>query len=298
MTFLRDTVLRLLLLCIAFGLPLLPVILLTGKAPPITLDPAVLDDWSPIDAPGPSTSLLARGITWLVGAGTDEVPDWFSPDDQATLVQARLAFENDRLRQALGHLLVLSERIEEQGKSMSDFLPVVMPDLVTWVVANYFAPVLLGTILVVIVLLIFGPWLMRRFFDFIKLFLTMIVGLAGIIAAVALCLTIAQEKSLVFALVEYLVAVASILALGNFFVFWKERTRTRAARGDAVAAGEDRLEPRMELVARRDPPAGTEAATPKPTLRAVRTESPASDSESTIADRPVRPLTAVAGSNA
>ncbi len=257
----RETLLRLGLILAAIAVPLIALSVSKGP-PPITLDTTELDRWSPITEPGPSANFLAGGLTLLAGVG-EGVPDWFDVKDQDQLAEAKGLLERNRLQESLGVLLQLSGRLEERGKTLNDFLPVVMPDLASWMIANYFAPVLLGTLLVALVLLVFGPWLVRRFYEFLKLISTMVIGLVAIAFTASLCFALAKEKALVFFLIEYLVLVAGILAVGNLVIFWTERQAARAARGASGRDGvEMRREPAIALSARRDEPAPESAAMP------------------------------------
>lgn len=260
----RDTLLRLLILGFAIGLPLGGAIMMYGPPPELSIEG--LDQWSPISKPGPSTALLSQGVTAIV-VGDGERPDWLSPDQLEMLAKANAALQSDRLKEALGHMLTLSAQLEDQGQTLDDILPVVMPDLATWMVANYFAPVLLGILLVALIILIFGPWLVRRFYDFLKLITTLVIGLIGIGFAVSLCFAIAQQKSLVFGLIEYLVVVATLLSVGNLIMFWNDRRRGRVP---GQGPDDDRRTPTIPLTASREEPLGRFDQAPRPAMRAVR----------------------------
>jgi len=242
----EDFILRALVLVLALALPLLAASIFVG-APPPSLNVHDLDQWSPVRSPGPSTEVLAQGLTYLAGVGEGEYPEWFTEEDQALLAQAKTALDNNKLQQAMGHLMVLSGNLEERGKTLNDFIPIVAPDLSSWIVANYFAPIILGTLFVCLTLLIFGPWLIKRFYDFLKLLITLLISLVAIAFAASLCFAIASEKALVFALIEYLTLVALLLCIGNLIVHWIQKMRTkrqRLARERAIIAAartQDRL---------------------------------------------------------
>ncbi|MBI1207905.1 MAG: hypothetical protein GC191_11535 [Azospirillum sp.] len=254
MSRLRLFGLRLIVVLVAAGLPLAGLVAVKG-GPPATLDVASLDAWSPLRSAGPSTRLLARGLTNLAGVGADVEPQWFTADDRRFLDDAETAIRNNKLKEALGQLMVLSSRLEDRGKTLDDFLPLVMPDLATWMIANYFAPVLLGSLLVMLALLIFGPWLIRRFYDFLKLLMTLVLGIGAVAVAATLCFALAGQKALVFVLIEYLAAVAVLLTLGNLMLYAAQRRR---ARSEARAAGSGSA----ELPGRPASAVGTAAALP------------------------------------
>lgn len=245
----------------ALGAPLLGAFLFAGPPSALTVD--ALDSWSPIRTPGPSTSLLAQGITALAGIDEGSIPEWFDAENQALLRKASNALEADKLKEALGHVFTLSAQLEDKGKTLNDFLPLVMPELSSWIVANYFGPVLLGTLIVALILLIFGPWLVKRFYDFLKLISTLVLGMIGIAFAASLCFAIAKQKALVFGLIEYLVVAAALLSAGNLILLWNDRRRRKAIAKplqQAIAAGKDKDKdkdakrpPVVALVAKRDP---------------------------------------------
>lgn len=294
----EDFVMRALVLVLALALPLLAASIMVG-APPPSLNVTDLDQWSPVRAPGPSTELLAQGLTYLAGVGEGEYPDWFTPDDQTLLDQAKTALDNNKLQQAMGHLMVLSGNLEERGKTLNDFLPIVAPDLSSWIVANYFAPIILGTLFVCLTLLVFGPWLVKRFYDFLKLLITLMISLVAIGFAASVCFAIASEKALVFALIEYLTLVALLLCVGNLVVHWVQKARTkrqRAARERAIIAAarsQDRLyqrpDPALQLRAAKGAAkggggdAGTAAAADAAAATGIEAD-----------DRPSTPVSAVA----
>jgi hypothetical protein len=251
---LREVALRIVVLCLALLAPLGVATLLTGTPPPTSMNVTELDQWSPVRDPGPTTSLLARGLT-IAGVGETRYPDWFKAEDAKLLGDAKAELERNKLQAAMGHLMVLSSRIEDQGKTLSDFLPIVVPDLASWIIANYFAPILLGTLFVALTLLVFGPWLARRFYDFLKLLTTLILALIGIGFAASLCFAIASQKALVFSLIEYLAMVAVLLSVGNLAVSWNQRRyaarlagRHRFRRRGAVVASEEPNGPRLRIV--------------------------------------------------
>jgi|GEM_PF-6596468 len=245
----RELVLRGFVLGLALLLPLGLAIVFTGP-PPASLELTALDQWSPVREPGPTTAMLAQGLT-LAGVGKVHYPAWFAGEEQKLLHAARGELERNKLQAAMGHLLVLSSKIEDQGRTLSDFLPIVVPDLAAWIIANYFAPILLGTLLVALTLLIFGPWLAKRFYDFLRLLTTLILALIGIGLAASLCFTIASQKALVFALIEYLAMVAVLLSVGNLAVslnlrrrarrFGRARHRARIGAGEAIPAPSVRI---------------------------------------------------------
>jgi len=213
--------LRFLILLIALALPLAAVVLWAGK--PAKYDIATLDGWAPIKDPGPSTKALATGVTKLAGPARTQPPEWFTAEDQDLLAKAVAALRADKLQAGLGHLMVLSSHMDERGKTLKDFLPLVAPDITAWLVATYFAPLLLGTLLVVFVFLIFMPWLVRRLLDAFKVLIGILVCAAAIAGAIAICLSLSSQHALVFTLIEYLVVVVTLTVLGNLILLWRLR---------------------------------------------------------------------------
>ena len=114
----RRLLLRLVTLILAAGLPLAAAVALWGP-PPVSLDPAALNAWAPLKQAGPSAETLAGGVTWLAGAGHQPAPEWFGTEDQAILAKAETALRSNRLQEGLGHLMVLSSRLEERGKTLA-----------------------------------------------------------------------------------------------------------------------------------------------------------------------------------
>jgi len=210
--------LRVLILLAAVAVPAAGLVFWAGK--PATFDVATLDAWAPVKDPGPSTRALAQGVTRLAGPARTAPPDWFTAEDQDLLAKAEADLHADKLQASLGHLMVLSSHLDERGKTLKDFLPLVAPDIASWLVASYFAPLLLGTLLVVFVFLIFLPWLVRRLVDALKVLAGVAIGAGVIAAAVLVSLSIAGQKALVFTAIEYLVAVVVITVLGNVIVLW------------------------------------------------------------------------------
>ena len=119
--------------------------------------PCRLNAWSPVQRAGPSAYLLARALTAAAGLRSTPPPDWFTAEDRQMLTATEAALAADKLQEAAGHLAILSSRLEERGKKTADVLPIVMPDLATYVVAAYFAPVLLGLLGLVLLLLLLTP---------------------------------------------------------------------------------------------------------------------------------------------
>lgn len=214
-------IMRWLVVFLALSLPLLGVYLVVG--PPATLDPEVLEQWSPLRQPGPTASLMASAITSLAGFGRQaEVPPWFDADVQALVDNAKQALRDSNFKQATGHLLLLSDRLEDHGVQFEDFLAIILPDilpeLVAWLLAHYFAPVLLGLLMVVVVTFVLGPWLIRQLYLLLKALLMLTIAIVGAILIVSLAFTLASHQSLIFALIEYLAAVACLLILGHLIL--------------------------------------------------------------------------------
>jgi hypothetical protein len=159
--------LRLTVILVALLLPLAAATIGTGSLPR-SLSADDLNAWSPVQRAGPSAYLLARVLTAAAGLRSTPPPDWFTAEDRQMLDATEAALAADKLQEAAGHLAILSSRLEERGKKTADVLPIVMPDLATYVVAAYFAPVLLGLLGLVLLLLLLTPWLIRRLYDLIK----------------------------------------------------------------------------------------------------------------------------------
>ncbi|CAK0762091.1 membrane hypothetical protein [Azospirillaceae bacterium] len=232
MSRLRFAILRLIVLFIALSFPLALAVAISGSTP-ASLRIADLEAWSPIRSAGPATNTLARGISTLAVGSADKAsaPDWFNAEDQGLLSEAKAALQRGRLRESLGYLMILSGRLEERQKTLDDFLPIVMPDLTSWIVANYFASALLGALLVILVGLICLPWLIRRLYDFIKLLSSVAIGGATVVGAATLCLALAGQRTLVFAMIEYLSFAGALLFVGNTLLYVaNHRARIRNAR--------------------------------------------------------------------
>lgn len=219
--------LRVLILLVALALPAAGLVVWAGK--PATFDVAALDAWAPIKDPGPSTRVLAQGVTRLAGPARAQPPDWFTAEDQDLLAKAEAALHADKLQAGLGHLMVLSSHLDERGKTLKDFLPLVAPDIAAWLVATYFAPLLLGTLLVVFAFLIFLPWLVRRLMDALRMLGAVAIGVGVITAAVVISLSITGERALVFTAIEYLMTVVALTLLGNLIVLLGARRKPKPA---------------------------------------------------------------------
>ena len=167
------------------------------------------------------------------------------------LDQAVAALRANHLQEGLGHLMVLSSHLEQRGKTLSDFLPLVAPDLAAWLVAAYFAPLLLGLLLVAVTLLIFAPWLVRRLIDTLR----MLVGLAAVVAAtsvaISLCVSLAGAPALVFTLIEYLASVVILTTLGNAVLVVRSRKRRPVAVGPSPHRLDARTIPAPEAIPAR-----------------------------------------------
>ena len=90
-----------------------------------------------------------------------------------------------------------------------------------WLLSSYFAPLLLGILLVVFAFLILMPWLIRRLIDALKVLIGVAVGVAAVIGAVALCLSLSSQHALVFTLIEYFVAVVVLTVIGNIWLLFR-----------------------------------------------------------------------------
>lgn len=235
---LRRVAGRLAILALALVLPLLAAVVATGSLPR-SLSLTELEAWSPVRAAGPGTRALARAATALVGLGGEAHPDWLTPADIEALQRTAEALRADRLRAALGELLILSDRLEARGRSLDEVVPLLMPDLAAYVLAVYFAPVLLGGLGVLLIGLVLLPWLVRRLYDLVKLTATLMLAGALLALLVALGIALAGRPILVFTLIEYLVAVAVLAAAGNLgLLLWRWRGRP-APRPGPVRDGRD-----------------------------------------------------------
>jgi hypothetical protein len=226
---------QLAILALALAVSAGGVLLLAGK-PPGAYDLAALNTWAPVKEAGPSTRLLAEGVTRLAGPNREPSPDWFTAEDRQVLDQAEAALRANHLQEGLGHLMVLSSHLEERGKTLTDFLPLVAPDLAAWLVAAYFAPLLLGLLLVAVALLVFAPWLARRLIDTLKMLAGLALAAVATSLAVSLCVSLAGEPALVFTLIEYLTSVILLTALGNLVLLVRIRRRRRLAAARAITA--------------------------------------------------------------
>ncbi len=216
-------VLRFLILLLAIALPAGGFVFWAGK--PAKLDIPSIEAWAPVKAPGPSAHALADGLTRLAGPPHTQPPEWFNAEDQDLLGKTKAAWTNNKLQEGLGHLMVLSSRLEDQGKTMADFVPLVAPDIASWLLSSYFAPVLLGLLLVVFAFLVFMPWLVRRLIDALKVLIGIAIGIAAIVGAIALCLSISSQPAMVFTLIEYSVIVVVLTVVGNIWLMIR-RSRT------------------------------------------------------------------------
>ena len=239
MTRTRLLLAQLAILLLALALATAGTVLLAGRPPP-AYDLATLNAWAPVKEAGPSTRLLAEGVTRLAGPDREPAPDWFTVEDRQVLDQAEAALRANHLQEGLGHLMVLSSHLEQRGKTLTDFLPLVAPDLAAWLVAAYFAPVLLGLLLVAVTLLVFAPWLARRLIDTLKMLAGMAVATVATALAVSLCVSLAGQPALVFTLIEYLTLVVSLTGLGNLILLIRTRRRNLlASRPKPALAGPD-----------------------------------------------------------
>ncbi len=218
-------VLRSLILLLAIALPAGGFVFWAGK--PAKLDLSSMEAWSPVKSPGPSTRALAEGLTRLAGPAHAQPPEWFNAEDQDLLGKTKAAWERNKLQEGLGHLMVLSSRLEDQGKTMADFMPLVAPDIASWLISSYFAPVLLGLLLVVFAFLVFMPWLVRRLIDALKVLIGIAIAVAAIVGAIALCLSISGQPALVFTLIEYTVTVVVLAVVGNVWLLIRRGRKPR-----------------------------------------------------------------------
>lgn len=208
-------VMRLLVVAAALGLPVIGAGLILGI--PTALELEALDQWSPFRQPGPTASLMAQVLASVAISNPDDLPEWFDDDMQKLVNDAKQAVRNSNLKQAAGHLLVLSDRLEEHDVSFENFLSIVLPgivpELIAWLLANYFSPVLLGLLMITVTVLLLGPWLIRQIYLLLKALLTLAIaaGIAFLIVVSAFALS--SHQSLVFALIEYLAAVSVLLSV-------------------------------------------------------------------------------------
>lgn len=213
---------RLLVVATALGLPAIGAGLILGF--PTAFELEDLDRWSPFHQPGPTASLMAQA---LASAATpsqqqDDLPEWFDDDMQELVNDAKQAVHALNLKQAAGHLLVLSDRLEEHNISFEDFLSIVLPgiapELIAWLLAHYFSPVLLGVLMITVTALLLGPWLIRQTYLLLKALLTLTIAVAIASLIVIMTFALASHPSLTFALIEYLAIVAGLLVLGQLIL--------------------------------------------------------------------------------
>ncbi|MEI6557107.1 MAG: hypothetical protein WCO00_01770 [Rhodospirillaceae bacterium] len=223
--------LRFLILLVAIALPAGGIAFWAGK--PAKYDLPTLEAWAPVKEAGPSARALADGLTRVAGPARPQPPEWFNAEDQSLLAKAEAAWRGGKLQEGLGHLMVLSSRLDDQGKTMADFLPLVAPDIASWLLSSYFAPLLLGVLLVFFAFLVFLPWLVRRLIDALKVLIGIAIAVAAIVGAIGLCLSLSSHHALVFTLIEYFVAVVVLTLVGNL---WLAFRRGRAPRRVIPAA--------------------------------------------------------------
>ena len=208
--------LRLTVILAALLLPLAAATIGTGSLPR-SLSADDLNAWSPVQRAGPSAYLLARVLTAAAGLRSTPPPDWFTAEDRQMLDATEAALAADKLQEAAGHLAILSSRLEERGKKTADVLPIVMPDLATYVVAACFAPVLLGLLGLVLLLLLLTPWLIRRLYDLIKALTALALAGAVLVGLALAGITLAGRPGLVYGLIEYLALAALIPNRREYF---------------------------------------------------------------------------------
>jgi len=211
--------LRFLILLVAIALPAGGFVFWAGK--PAKYDLPTMEAWAPVKEAGPSARALADGLTSLAGPARPQAPDWFNAEDQDLLAKGEAAWKGGKLQEGLGHLMVLSSRLEDQGKTMADFVPLVAPDIASWLLSSYFAPLLLGVLLVFFAFLIFMPWLIRRMIDAVKVLIGIAIGVAAIAGAIGLCLSLSSQHALVFTLIEYFVVVVVLTIIGNLWLLFR-----------------------------------------------------------------------------
>jgi hypothetical protein len=234
MTRARLIAAQLTVLTLALALSAGMLVLWAGK-PPDGYTLTALNAWAPVKEAGPSARLLAEGVARLVGPSQQPPPDWFTAEDRAVLDQAEAALRANHLQEGLGHLMVLSGHLEQRGKTLSDFLPLVAPDLAAWLVAAYFAPLLLGMLVVTATLLIFAPWLVRRLIDTLKMLMGLVVAVGSTAVAVSLCVSLADKPALVFTAIEGLTSAVILTLLGNIALAARNRRRRHRLRLEAQA---------------------------------------------------------------
>ena len=210
----KHFMIKLGILLVALTVPLLVGIALRGSMPADTSLTA-LDQWSPVQEAGPTAKALSDGIAWVIGVRTPPPPDWMSPEDQADLQKAREAGAANNMQEMLGHLLVISGHVQEKGKTLRDFLPLVMPDIVSYVLANTMAPILLGALALFLVLTVFAPWIVRRLIELLRLLTMLTLAIGALVGMVILGFAMSGRPGLVYGLIEYMAAVTALLLLGN-----------------------------------------------------------------------------------
>ena len=252
--------LRFLILLLAIVLPAGVITFWAGQ--PAKFDLPTLETWAPVKEAGPSARAMADGLTRLAGPARPQLPEWFNAEDQDLLAKTKAGWKAGKLQEGLGHLMVLSSRLEDQGKTMADFVPLVAPDIASWLLSSYFAPLLLGILLVVFTFLIFMPWLIRRLIDALKVLIGVAIGFAVIAGAIVLCLSLSSQHALVFTLIEYSVAVVALLVLGNIWLLFRAGAQPRR-----VIIAESALNSRRETrVVQPLVPRGRQGELPPPGL--------------------------------
>ena len=220
----KSFLLKLSILVIAFGLPLGGLALLAGGLPS-SLSLSALSQWTPIRSPGISTVLMSKGLTALLGLHSQNQPDWIQEPDLILINQIKQAFADNNLQQLTGNVVLLLDRLEQHQRPIQDIMSVILPDLSTWFLANYFTPLLLITLFGLVSLFLCGQWLLRHFYDLLKFFIVIAVGLIAVGMGIWVCTLIFSEKSLMFTMIEYF-SLSFILWVGlNGVVFRFKKSR-------------------------------------------------------------------------
>lgn len=219
------------ILVVALLLPLVLGVLLAGGLPR-GLDAEALNEWSPIQQPGPSTLAIYNGTGWLFLSGEPVVPVWFSQADTDTLKKFSAAIGQGDNTSAMGLGTVLASRFQAEGAGgelWSVFMPLMLGRLIN---ANY-GPMVLALAGFAMALVFTLPWFLRQPSDLVRPLA--MVGMSLTAGALLFCLGygLGNHYALLYGLVEYLCAATALFAVGeaiHLAIWGRDRAHAKAAR--------------------------------------------------------------------
>lgn len=185
---------------------------------PKALTPAALAEWTPVSSPGFFTMQASEQLSNMLDQTDPDSQLWVTEEDRASIDQIRDFLAAKDLKSAAGEMLILSSALEKRGIGADEFFPVIMPDLASYVLAYFFAPIILGLMGLIVVLCLMGPWLIRRMGDLIKLVIGLGLGITAMFWFFWYGLVGMTEPALVYAIIEYFGYAASILLAGNLLL--------------------------------------------------------------------------------